>query len=38
MTATALLLAAATLAYLGYLAMTALPELIAASAAPEGAG
>ena len=37
-TATALLLAAATLAYLGYLAMTALPELIAASAAPEGAG
>jgi hypothetical protein len=37
-TATALLLAAATLAYLGYLAMTALPELIAAAAQPEAAG
>lgn len=34
-TAAALLLAAATLAYLGYLAMTALPELLAAAAETE---
>jgi len=35
-TAAALLLAAATLAYLGYLAMTALPELLAAAAEVTG--
>lgn len=37
-TGAALLLAAATLAYLGYLAMTALPELLAAAAAAEVTG
>ena len=38
MTASALLLAAAVLAYLGYLLMTALPELLAAAADLEVAG